>query len=212
MSNPFFDRPILNSPYASPSRHWELDEHGHPRRRFSKPAAEPSSSRLFQSRRSTRKRRTRMRWCSTRAKVFRPKTSSMIPPRSSTRYDKMWTNGVSCPIPISGRSRRRQRGSSSIGAITSSAAYARFFARLRPWKPLSGSPRLLPNTRSENVLVDDGREDPLHLIVEIKGYRREDTKEKKTTMDTYWVPGVNHLGTYGRWAFAEFTEGLPDRV
>jgi type III restriction enzyme len=25
-------------------------------------------------------------------------------------------------------------------------------------------------------------------------------------MDTYWVPGVNHLGTHGRWAFAEFTE------
>ena len=48
--------------------------------------------------------------------------------------------------------------------------------------------------------------DPLHLVVEIKGYRREDAKEKKSTMDTYWVPGVNHLGTYGRWAFAEFTE------
>jgi len=30
MSNPFFDRPILNSPYASPTRHWELDEHGQP--------------------------------------------------------------------------------------------------------------------------------------------------------------------------------------
>jgi type III restriction enzyme len=25
-------------------------------------------------------------------------------------------------------------------------------------------------------------------------------------MDTYWVPGVNHLKTYGRWAFAEFTD------
>ena len=25
-------------------------------------------------------------------------------------------------------------------------------------------------------------------------------------METYWVPGVNHLGSYGRWAFAEFTE------
>jgi type III restriction enzyme len=25
-------------------------------------------------------------------------------------------------------------------------------------------------------------------------------------MDTYWVPGVNHLGTYGRWAFSELTE------
>jgi type III restriction enzyme len=58
------------------------------------------------------------------------------------------------------------------------------------------------------VLVDDdhGDDDPLHLIVEIKGYRREDAKEKKSTMDTYWVPGVNHLGTYGRWAFAEFTD------
>jgi len=58
------------------------------------------------------------------------------------------------------------------------------------------------------VLVDDGHgaTDPLHLVVEIKGYRREDAKEKKSTMDTYWVPGVNHLGTYGRWAFAEFDE------
>ena len=58
------------------------------------------------------------------------------------------------------------------------------------------------------MLVDDGQgdDDLLHLIVEIKGYRREDAKEKKSTMDTYWVPGVNHLGTHGRWAFAEFTE------
>jgi type III restriction enzyme len=58
------------------------------------------------------------------------------------------------------------------------------------------------------VRVDDGRgpADPLNLVVEIKGYRREDAKEKKSTMDTYWVPGVNHLGTFGRWAFAEFTD------
>ena len=25
-------------------------------------------------------------------------------------------------------------------------------------------------------------------------------------MDTYWVPGVNNHGDYGRWAFAEFTD------
>jgi hypothetical protein len=58
------------------------------------------------------------------------------------------------------------------------------------------------------VLVDDGHgdDDLLHLIVEIKGYRREDAKEKKATIETYWVPGVNNLGSYGRWAFAEFTE------
>lgn len=56
------------------------------------------------------------------------------------------------------------------------------------------------------VLIDDGCDDPLHLVVEIKGYRREDAKDKKTTMETYWIPGVNNLGKYGRWAFAEFTE------
>ena len=58
------------------------------------------------------------------------------------------------------------------------------------------------------VLVDDGHgdDDLLHLVVEVKGYRGEDAKEKKTAMETYWVPGVNHLGGYGRWAFAEFTD------
>ena len=56
------------------------------------------------------------------------------------------------------------------------------------------------------VQVDDGHADPLNLVVEIKGYRGEDAKEKKATMETYWVPGVNHLGTYGRWAFLELKD------
>jgi len=58
------------------------------------------------------------------------------------------------------------------------------------------------------VLVNDGHgeDDLLYLVVEIKGYRREDAKEKKSTMETYWVPGVNNASKYGRWAFAEFTE------
>lgn len=58
------------------------------------------------------------------------------------------------------------------------------------------------------VLVDDGHgpENPLHLVVEIKGYRREDAKVKKETMETYWIPGVNNLQTHGRWEFAEFTD------
>ena len=57
------------------------------------------------------------------------------------------------------------------------------------------------------VRIDDGNgDDLLNLIVEIKGYRGEDAKDKKLTMDTYWVAGVNNLKTHGRWAFAEFTE------
>lgn len=60
------------------------------------------------------------------------------------------------------------------------------------------------------VIVDDGRgpADPLHLVVEIKGFRGLDAAEKKNTMDAYWVPGVNQLDTYGRWAFVEFTDNF----
>ena len=58
------------------------------------------------------------------------------------------------------------------------------------------------------VQVDDGHgaDDLLNLIVEIKGYRREDAKDKKATMENYWVPGVNNLETHGRWAFAELRD------
>jgi len=73
-----------------------------------------------------------------------------------------------------------------------------------PYRYGSESRRYVPDFI---VLVDDGKgdDDPLHLVVEIKGYRGEDAKDKKATMDTYWVPGVNNLGSYGRWAFAELT-------
>jgi len=56
--------------------------------------------------------------------------------------------------------------------------------------------------------VDDGRgaDDPLHLVVEIKGRRGEDAKEKANTMRQYWVPAVNNDGQFGRWAVAEFTD------
>lgn len=58
------------------------------------------------------------------------------------------------------------------------------------------------------VLVEDdhGQDDLLHLVVEVKGYRREDAKDKKLTMENYWIPGVNSSGKFGRWAFVEFTE------
>ena len=54
------------------------------------------------------------------------------------------------------------------------------------------------------VRIDDGDDDPLNLVVEIKGFRGEDAVAKAETMATQWVPGVNALGSHGRWAFAEF--------
>src|SRR5437667_225810 len=55
------------------------------------------------------------------------------------------------------------------------------------------------------VQIDDGQEKPLNLIVEIKGFRGEDAKDKANTMRAFWIPGVNNLGKYGRWQFVEFT-------
>ena len=56
----------------------------------------------------------------------------------------------------------------------------------------------LDNRRNENKL--------LYLVVEIKGYRNECAKEKRATMETYWIPSVNALKTFGCWEFAEFTD------
>ena len=56
--------------------------------------------------------------------------------------------------------------------------------------------------------MDDGHgaDDPLHLVVEIKGRRGEDAKAKKEAMEVFWIPGVNRLKSYGRWAFMELKE------
>ena len=57
-------------------------------------------------------------------------------------------------------------------------------------------------------LVDDGRgpDDLLRLVIEVKVYCREDGKVKAATTKTYWIPSVNHLRTYRRWAFRELRD------
>ena len=56
------------------------------------------------------------------------------------------------------------------------------------------------------VRVETGAAAPLNLIVEIKGFRKTDAKLKAETMRKLWVPGVNNLARFGRWAFAEFID------
>ncbi len=48
-----------------------------------------------------------------------------------------------------------------------------------------------------------GEDDLLNLVIEVKGFRGEDVKDKSDTMKTYWIPGVNALKEYGRWDFIE---------
>jgi type III restriction enzyme len=56
------------------------------------------------------------------------------------------------------------------------------------------------------VRLDIGEPEPLNLVLETKGYRKGDAQLKAETMKTLWIPGVNNLGGFGRWEFAEFTD------
>ena len=60
------------------------------------------------------------------------------------------------------------------------------------------------------VLLDDGAgwDDPLKVVVETKGYRREDDVDKANAMRALWIPGVNALREHGRWAFVELRDIL----
>jgi type III restriction enzyme len=58
------------------------------------------------------------------------------------------------------------------------------------------------------VRIDDGHgeDDPLNLIVEVSGQELDAKKAKCDTARTLWVPGVNNLDEFGRWAFIEITD------
>ncbi len=56
------------------------------------------------------------------------------------------------------------------------------------------------------VRLDVGTDEPLNLVLEVKGMRDESDKAKAQTARDLWAPGVNALGGFGRWAFAEFRD------
>jgi len=71
-----------------------------------------------------------------------------------------------------------------------------------PWRDGATPRRYLPD------FIDDGRgpDDPLNLVVEVKGEKDATTQIKAETMRTLWMPGVNNLKTFGRWEFIEFDD------
>ena len=55
------------------------------------------------------------------------------------------------------------------------------------------------------VKIDDGSDDLLNLVVEIKGYKDDKAKAKADTMKRLWISAINNDGSFGRWAFVEIT-------
>jgi hypothetical protein len=160
MNHPFFDHPILNSPYEYPVRHWELDASGQPTQQI----------------------------------VERRRRAEFITPIPKPKKRK----GVQASLLLDddGSGLSTQAQEPGIDASGIEARYGCGHPRVKayvknhnlglevPYRYGSETRTYLPDFI---VLVDDGHgdDDLLHLVVEIKGYRREDAKEKKSTMDTY---------------------------
>ena len=105
----FFEHPILNSPYAYPGRHWELDADGQP------------TNRLIESRRRSdlitpvpkAKKRKAPKGPTVQVELeltaddegLSTADQKYDPTRSSTSCAATWTPGARCRIRSSGRSR-----------------------------------------------------------------------------------------------------------
>ena len=146
-------------------------------------------------------------------------------PLGSTRHVN-FTTGVRNRLPVAGRFYRvvieTSPDKSHVNRAVCDNNWEAMFCRIIDTHPRVISyvknhslgfevPYLMGNTPRTYVpdfivRVDDGRgpDDPLNLIAEVKGYRGEDAVAKASTMESYWVPGVNNLSCYGRWAFHEF--------
>ena len=55
-------------------------------------------------------------------------------------------------------------------------------------------------------LDTDDQQPPTYVIVETEGYRRENAKDKKLTVEEYWLPSINRLRIYGHWDFVELRD------
>ena len=56
------------------------------------------------------------------------------------------------------------------------------------------------------VRVDMGEAEPLNLIIEVTGIHDAGKEAKADTMRSLWIPGVNALGTLGRWDYIEILD------
>jgi len=135
-------------------------------------------------------------------------------PAGSSRFVDLHTSGpaVDDPdrsLPRQPRGRRQRLGTRLLRDNRECACRHRVCVRQEPRARLRGALCRAGGERRYRpdfiLKIDDGNglDDPLHLIVEIKGYRRIDAQNKRQAMETHWVPAVNNHGGFGRWAFLE---------
>ena len=183
MSTAVINNPILNSPFAEPSRHWALDQNGIPtgvmaegRRRseFIVPVPPPNEA-----------------GSSSHVRFGTTKTNFWTP-----RADKCPINLVVCD---------QDWEAAAAQALDGMPEVLRYVKNDRlgfevPYVHGGTEHHYRPDFI---VVVDDGRgpDDPLDLVLEVKGRQSPQDDAKHDTIQRLWIPAVNALGRFGRWAF-----------
>ena len=129
MSNPFFEHPILNSPYKIPTRHWELDDQGQPTKKQSRTAVALHSSPQFPNQKSERGLANRGRLFLTKAKDYQLRNKLMIQRQSLMTFVIKSISGALCRVRVIGKSHLRRHICFSTGDTTSSTTFVLFSAR-----------------------------------------------------------------------------------
>lgn len=168
MANPFFEHPILNSPYQCPERHWELDADGQP------------TQKIIDARR--------------RAEFITPIPKPKKRKAADSQQDIVFDEGV-------GLSTQQQQYDPNpvINAVRGHVAQWRAWPNASEWQVTPETARLLQHWRQ-------------HPFAGIRPFFCQVEAVETAIWLTEVAPRsaagkrVNHLGTYGRWAFAEFTE------
>ena len=192
MSNLFFEKPILNSPYDHPSQHWELDKTGQPtqkvvaaRRRaeFITPIPKPKKRKAKDAQSEL---------------DMGHEVSS-----EEQQYHSAIINGVRAEVdkwrsipnpndwgvtPETARLLQHWRHHEFSGVRP-------FFCQVEAIETAIWLIEVAPNKgKAAQTFLDH-----LHDA-------NEDAKDKKAAIQTRWLPGVNNAKQHGRWAFAEFTD------
>ncbi len=217
MANQFFEKPILNSPYEHPARHWELD-HGQPTQQIveKRRPAEYITPLPKPKKRKGQAEQTSLllddtQGLSTQAQEYQ-KTAAII---NAVRQEVGKWRALPNPntwrvTPETARLLQYWRHHKFSGVRP-------FFCQVEAVETViwltevapqlgKGVPRVIDLSATPFFLSGSGYVEGTLFPWTMSDFSLMDAKEKKTTMDIYWVPGVNNLKQYGRWAFAEFTD------
>ena len=102
MDNPFFERPVLNSPYKYPKRHWELDETGQPTQRIIESRRLAEFITPIPKPKKQKGSKTQAEIISTREETCRPRSSSTSTLPSSTQFANKSISGETSQTRING--------------------------------------------------------------------------------------------------------------